>query len=599
MDSSEQVNLFEIVRRGDSAKTAELLFRGTDPCARGARNEPLLVAATRAGSEDIVELLAGSGCDVNDGDESGTTALIAAASKGLMRSLAVLLFFEAKPDLQDKEGRTALMCAARAGEREAILTLLSYGASGAIHDQNGMTALHHSVVEGHRNSTRSLIAASKHLNDLDREGNSALHFAAKKGDSVIVEVLLEAGADPNIRNVSGCTPLMLGVAKRKRKIVELLTGSGADVNFADTDGHTALMIAAFKGDKAVVEDLIRLGADPKIRDGKGMTALIHASSKGLRDDSTATVRGIGEKYGDEKFLVQGASHETQNSEETRIAGTPDYKEVVKTLVKNGSPVDSRDSIGQTALIRATQNGHTDLIEILIEGGADANAVDHANNTAIAIARTRNDSSAVACLEKHLRLRSAVPPTAEQNAAAAEKKLAGAMKSRDEGGKTPLIQACATGDLAIVKLLLEQGSEVNEKDFQGSTGLMIAASSGHVEIVRLLIQGGANVNYKTLQNFTALLLAIARKKSEAVKVLIEAGANINARIKGMSCLMLAVSVGDLESVSALIKAGADPNETNHRGQTAAAFAAAQGKKEVADYLGELQKEKKQRPKGVRR
>ena len=57
----------------------------------------------------------------------------------------------------------------------------------------------------------------------------------------------------------------------------------------------------------------------------------------------------------------------------------------------------------------------------------------------------------------------------------------------------LIDAARYGDLETVKLLIENGADINAKDEDGYTVLMHASFNGYLEIVKYLIEKGANVN----------------------------------------------------------------------------------------------------------
>jgi len=61
--------------------------------------------------------------------------------------------------------------------------------------------------------------------------------------------------------------------------------------------------------------------------------------------------------------------------------------------------------------------------------------------------------------------------------------------------TALMLASKYGELAIVKLLLEKGADVNAKDNRGYTALSQASKYGQLEVAKLLLKKGANVNAK--------------------------------------------------------------------------------------------------------
>ena len=67
-----------------------------------------------------------------------------------------------------------------------------------------------------------------------------------------------------------------------------------------------------------------------------------------------------------------------------------------------------------------------------------------------------------------------------------------------------------GIVEIVRLLVENGAEVNNKNNDGTTALLWAASKGYLEIVRLLVENGAEVNSKNNDGTTALLSAASNE-----------------------------------------------------------------------------------------
>ena len=91
--------------------------------------------------------------------------------------------------------------------------------------------------------------------------------------------------------------------------------------------------------------------------------------------------------------------------------------------------------------------------------------------------------------------------------------------------SPLMIACANGAVQTVKLLLEQGSDVNFQGSDGLSALMVAAIKNNADIVRLLVRHGAHMDARTKNGTNALILAIIEDASDAVKVLIDAGASI--------------------------------------------------------------------------
>ena len=156
-------------------------------------------------------------------------------------------------------------------------------------------------------------------------------------------------------------------------------------------------------------------------------------------------------------------------------------------------------------------------------------------------------------------------------------------NNDGTAKSALHCAAGTGNLALVKSLLDLGADVNVKDDASNTPLFSASGSiryykrrevaNNLDIVKLLIERGADINSAGVAG-PALVASIQARSLEVFDYLLEKGANVKVKNKdGMTPLMLiAYSYNNRNKeidtrVNALIKAGAVVNEVNNSGQTA--------------------------------
>jgi len=162
------------------------------------------------------------------------------------------------------------------------------------------------------------------------------------------------------------------------------------------------------------------------------------------------------------------------------------------------------------------------------------------------------------------------------------------------GIAPLALAAMNGSAPVVDALLKAGADPNTSNPDGETVLMLAARTGKPEAVQLLIARGADVNAREAwQGETALMWAAAEDHPEVVKLLASRAADINARSKvpefpkvkvdaatmvftalprgGMTALMLAARQGAANGIRALIEAGADLNASDPDGTTALVLA----------------------------
>uniref|UniRef100_A0A8C8AXH0 Ankyrin repeat and EF-hand domain containing 1 n=1 Tax=Otus sunia TaxID=257818 RepID=A0A8C8AXH0_9STRI len=97
--------------------------------------------------------------------------------------------------------------------------------------------------------------------------------------------------------------------------------------------------------------------------------------------------------------------------------------------------------------------------------------------------------------------------------------------KDKYYKTPLMTACASGNIDIVQYLLEKGADVNATDNFMWTPLHHACYNGHLEVAELIVKAGADVDAPAIGNTTPLMRAIEICRLDIVYFLISVGADI--------------------------------------------------------------------------
>jgi len=156
-----------------------------------------------------------------------------------------------------------------------------------------------------------------------------------------------------------------------------------------------------------------------------------------------------------------------------------------------------------------------------------------------------------------------------------------INARDEQNQTALHQAANRGHAPVVKLLLERGADVNAKNLFGQTPLLAPVYRGSLDIVRALLGAGADVDARSELSGQTPLLSMSSLRTKVVEALLEEGADVNA--KGEACnetaLMLAAISGNTATVQALLGKGADVKAASTNGRTAMLMAEALGHAEV--------------------
>ncbi len=184
-------------------------------------------------------------------------------------------------------------------------------------------------------------------------------------------------------------------------------------------------------------------------------------------------------------------------------------DMIKRLIERGIDVNSYYQ-GRTALIDAAIRGRTEIVKLLIQAGANANLGDQIDGDVPPLYTVAMESYGRYESSNDI-LELLVDGGADINAV------------HGYGNITALMGVARNGNIDGVKFLVEKGADINIKDEYGATALLYAADKGHADIVKYLISKGADVHLRTKNGKTALSLAIKYKNDEVIKILKAKGA----------------------------------------------------------------------------
>jgi ankyrin repeat protein len=234
-------------------------------------------------------------------------------------------------------------------------------------------------------------------------------------------------------------------------------------------------------------------------------------------------------------------------------------ESMKALLDAGADVNAKNGLDATALMWCS--GDKDKVRLLVGKGADVNAVSKMGRSALMLAAEHHGASAIV---KFLL----------DNGAS--------VKPMTKEGMDALVMASEANDIESMRLLLAKGVEPKGPSLPMS--VMNVASFGNLEAVKLLVSKGAPVNAVSppqvggnvkngpieLGSFTPLILAVGDGNPDTVKFLLDSGADVNAKdVRGMTPLMLAIASDrhNPEIIKMLLDKGADVNIKSKAGETA--------------------------------
>lgn len=300
-----------------------------------------------------------------------------------------------------------------------------------------------------------------------------------------------------------------------------------------------------------------------------------------------------------RACMVGASRDQETSQEE-----------VKLLTEAGADVNQRAPGEQTPVMTAVQTGDQDLVQLLLDAGADLTLVDSQGRNALMYAPADNLELWKLLVDKGCDVNlisNENYPTTPLGEALGNPELvrflidAGAAVTGPEKVETYLASAAALGQVETMKILVTLGqADVNEvfstATLMNNSALMAAVRSHHLESVQFLLSQGANPDLVSINTSlvvgadgeeppgTALILAAGEETFEIFDALMEAHADVNARDQyGQTALMEASRLGRLDFVKRLVKAGADVNGGDQYGHTALMNAAEEARVSVVQYL----------------
>jgi len=427
--------------------------------------------------------------------------------------------------------------------------------------------------------------ADANINAPQNDGTTALHRAVRNGDLAAVQALIKGGADVNAANRYGVTPISIAAIDGSPRIIAALITAGVDPNSASAGGETALMTASRTGKIDALKLLIERGADVNAKDS------VHAQ--------TALMWAVLENHVDviKLLLAHGADI---NAHTTVI---PPRGEYVPARVANGSGTGlTRQRAlptatgGMTPLLFAVRDGNFEVTSLLLDNGADIHGVSGNHTSPLVLALINGRIG----LAGYLLERGADPNAADAYGRAA---LFAAIDLRNfNHEKYTDLPTDGKDPMDLIKALLKKGADVNAKtdtvpvhglmqldaswiNFDGLTSFVRAALSGDVEVMRILLENGADPNIPTTLGSTGLMAAAgmnwipAQTYShgdsdyvEAVKLCLEHGADVNtANSVGLTAMHAAANRGMESIIQILADHGARLDPKDNVGRTPMIFA----------------------------
>ncbi|KAI0430727.1 ankyrin repeat-containing domain protein [Xylaria sp. FL1042] len=447
-----------------------LLDHGADVNSLGGRTQlPIQIAAAH-GPLKIVQLLINAGADVN-AVAGGEPALFAAARKG--------------------------HCG-----RRVVELLLDSGANLPV-DVDSINRLLNNTLDHFQDDP--LFARGYDYIDYTREGNlNDMRTVFTDGPGAVIETLLKTSLQLPPQIVSGskmALVLQRACIVNKPAFVRLLLFKGVDVNAIGGYYGTALQAAARLGHSELVQFLLEQGADPNMLQGKHHTALRAA----IIGAHTAIVEAL-LQHGTDINLTPTPHDGEELSPLLTLAAEFSNAEIVSMLVAAGTDVLVNVEGHQHPLIFAAERGNLEMVQCLLTAGTPANiaTLDTSQNRRMGRKKTPLH---VACYHGHEEIIQLLIDTGAE----VEKVV--------DNSRTPLELASESGQVPAIRLLLRAGVDVNN-----GNAMYKAAAGGHFHAVSALLAAGATV-CDPIYGTNAMLGACSSRSIPTLELLLEAATGL--------------------------------------------------------------------------
>ena len=529
----------DAARRGDRDVVRTLLKSGADVNAAEGDGMTALHWAARSGDAELIQILVSAGANVRATTRLGAyTPLMMAAQAGHSAAVAALLAGGAEVEASSTTGTTPLMFAAQSGDTRTVTMLVEGGARvDARESAMEQTPLMFAAANNRTEVVKLLMArgadksATSKVTDLNKlsmggfgGGRRGTGGAPTDGNrpADVAGVTRQYRYNELVGSTGGITPLQMAARQGFLDTVKALVEAGADVNQRNPgDQSTALVVATVNGHFDVGVYLLEHGADPNLATDNGLAPLY----------GTLNVQWAPKaNYPQPRAYLQQSVTHIEFMKRLLARGADPNRRLVRKIWYSGYNFDLAgiDEVGATPFWRAAYGGDLEAMELLLAAGADPLIP----TTKPAGRPPTGDGDRF-----NVKDVSGLPPVPVGGPGVTPLHAAtGAGYA--EGFAANSHRYAPSGLLATVRFLVERtGADVNGVDHEGNTPLHNAAARGDVAMINYLVSKGADVRRVNREGQTTADMAngpVQRTQPfpEAIKLLESLGAVNNH--KCVSC-----------------------------------------------------------------
>jgi ankyrin repeat protein len=412
---------------------------------------------------DVEELLKDKDVDVNAKDEeSGYTALHHAASCGYSAIVSKLIYSRADVNAKCNGGNTPLHNAStNIGGLESVKILTKHKANIKAQNNQGFQPIHYASGGGNLEIIKFLLENGADIKDCTLDGRTTLHFALNivcKETLENIKFLLDKGVDIDAKDQNGNTALHIAAQGLHDEIVTLLLERGANYYLKNKSEETPLKIVNNNVSDEKKVQIAKANIENKLKkiQRDGIMACLDAQK-----DNLEALQALITPH--DKSISGMSIYNTNAQRQTPFDCACEYgseKTVAWLLTLLNKETNTQKALEQKnkGFILAVERGHTDIIDLLIQNGADINSETNLGLRALDIALDLGNIEVTRCLLQH-------------NAN---------MYALNQDGDTALHLAVKRGYYEIVDMLLSYNANFWLTNAQGKTPIEIATASTHAK-----------------------------------------------------------------------------------------------------------------------
>ncbi|CAG9864669.1 unnamed protein product [Phyllotreta striolata] len=490
-----------------------LLQKGVKTDILNEKNQAAIHLVTELNKVAVLEVMGRhkEKIDIQQGGEHGRSALHIAAIYDHEECARLLLTeFGASPKIPCNNGYYPIHEAAKNASSKTLEVFLQWGESKgcsrqqmiSFYDSEGNVPLHSAVHGGDIKAVELCIKSGAKISIQQQDLSTPVHLACAQGATEIVKMMFKMQPEEKLACLSSCdvqkmTPLHCAAMFDHPEIVDYLVSEGADMNAMDKERRSPMLLAALRGGWRTVHMLIKLGADINIRDINKRNLLHLVVMNGGRLEKFASE--VSEAKSKESLLQLLNEKDINGCSPLHYASREGHIRSLENLIQLGACINLKNNNNESPLHFAARYGRYNTAKQLLDsekGTFIINESDGGGLTPLHIASQQGHTRVVQLLLNR-----------------------GALLHRDHNGRNPLHLAAMNGYTQTIELLLSVHSHLlDQTDKDGNTALHLATMENQPNAIALLLSVGCKICYNQM-DMNAIDYAIYYKYPEAALAMV--------------------------------------------------------------------------------